>query len=63
MESTGNNNYSGYKQSSNRIDMPDIILVISELIILQCALSMIGVEGFSMPQLLGIYILIKLFLE
>jgi hypothetical protein len=43
--------------------MPDIILVISELIILQCALSMIGVEGFSMPQLLGIYILIKLFLE
>jgi hypothetical protein len=43
--------------------MPDIILVISELIILQCALTMIGVEGFSMPQLLGIYILIKLFLE
>jgi hypothetical protein len=63
VESIGNSNYSGYKQYSNRLDMPDIVLVISELIILQCALSMLGVEGFSMPQLLGIYILIKLFLE
>jgi len=43
--------------------MPDIILVVSELIILQCALSMLGVEGFSILQLLGTYIIIKLFLE
>jgi len=63
VESIGNSNYSGYKQYSNRLDMPDIILVISELIILQCALTMLGVEGFTIPQLLGTYIIIKLFLE
>ena len=63
MESTGNNNYSWYKHYSNRIDMPDIILVISELVILQFGITMLGVEGFTIIQLLGTYILIKLFLE
>lgn len=43
--------------------MPDIILVISELVILQCGVTMLGVEGFTIIQLLGTYILIKLFLE
>jgi len=43
--------------------MHDLILVFSELVILQCALNILGAQDLSLLGTLGTYFVIKVFLQ